>query len=61
MIVPVEGDFLDKNGLQPDTTTLAENESHLRIFDQVQDGTYAIQYSPGGCAANSVRVAQVKH
>ncbi|XP_035714538.1 adenosine kinase isoform X2 [Folsomia candida] len=58
MIVPVEGDFLDKNGLQPDTTTLAENESHLRIFDQVQDGTYAIQYSPGGCAANSVRVAQ---
>jgi adenosine kinase len=59
IITPIYDDnLLTKYGLQPDSTTLAE-EKHFPIFDEIQNGQTSSKTTIGGSAANTARIAQV--
>lgn len=52
----VNSDFLEKYGLEPDNTILAE-KSHIPLYEDLST-SYPVKYIPGGTTLNSIRVAQ---
>ncbi|GFP83177.1 adenosine kinase 2 [Phtheirospermum japonicum] len=52
----VDDDFVDKYGLKPNKSTLAE-EKHLPIYPELVS-KYEVEYLAGGSAQNSMRFAQ---
>jgi sugar/nucleoside kinase (ribokinase family) len=59
VVVKVSEDFLKKYDLQADSIQLAE-ERHLPLYDEIGNlPSCPITYAPGGCALNTIRIAQV--
>mmetsp|Transcript_34825 Transcript_34825/g.85205 ORF Transcript_34825/g.85205 Transcript_34825/m.85205 type:complete len:350 (+) Transcript_34825:81-1130(+) len=52
----VEGDLLEKYGLEANNAILAE-EKHVPLYAELEAG-YPVEYTAGGAGQNSVRVAQ---
>src|SRR4051812_14871608 len=60
-VLSVGAEFLSKYDLEPNTTSLltSEEDRKLGIFEELEKPDLHVTLCVGGCAANSLRVAQV--